>query len=171
MLLLYAFEIVCFMLYIEFLRYIYVPYILNTEYIGANEICWIYPTRLWLPSAPLAQFWYVLKEVKYGPMVIVHVICFMFFFVFFLVCLFISIIFQFLQLPALTTDIVSYHVLCCHDIRIFMVLSYGMKCWLVCACICRICVCVCAFSSPMSILPHSIECFGMIICKHVFHFQ
>ena len=50
---------------------------------------------------------------------------------FFLVCFFISIIFQFLQLPALTTDIVNYHVLCCHDIRIFMVLSYGMKCWLV----------------------------------------
>ena len=39
---------------------------------------------------------------------------------------------------------VSYHVLRCHDIRIFMVHSYGMKCWLGFACICRFCVCVCA---------------------------
>ena len=78
-------------------------------------------------------------------MVIVYVICFMFFFwFFFLVCFFISIKLQFLQLPALTPDTVSYHVLCCYDIRIFMVLYYGMKCWLGFACICRIlCVCVC----------------------------
>ena len=67
-----------------------------------------------------------------------------FFSFFFLVCLFISIKFQFLQLPALTPDTVSCHVLCCHDIRIFMVLYYGMKCWLGFACICRIlCVCLC----------------------------
>ena len=81
-----------------------------------------------------------------------------FLFVFFLVCFFISIQFQFLQLPALTPDTVSYHVLCCHDIRIFMVLYYGMKCWLGFACICRILcvyVCVCAFPSPMSILTYS----------------
>ena len=65
-----------------------------------------------------------------------------FLFVFFLVCFFISIKFQFLQLPALTPDAVSYHVLCCHDIHIFMVLYYRMKCWLGFACICRI-VCVC----------------------------
>ena len=71
-----------------------------------------------------------------------HVFLFVFFF--FLVCFFISIQFQFLQLPALTPDTVSYHVLCCHDIRIFMVLYYGMKCWLGFACICRIlCICVC----------------------------
>ena len=62
--------------------------------------------------------------------------------IFFLVCFFISIKFQFIQLPALTLDTVSYHVLCCHDIRIFMVLYYGMKCWLAFACICRI-LCVC----------------------------
>ena len=78
-----------------------------------------------------------------GPMVIVYVICFIFFSFFVLVCFFISIKFQFLQLPALTPDTVSYHELRCHDIRIFMVLSYGMKCWLGFACICRFFLCVC----------------------------
>ena len=51
-----------------------------------------------------------------------HCLCNMFHFFLF----FISIKFQFPQLQALTPDTVSYHVLCCHDIRIFMVLSYGM---------------------------------------------
>ena len=60
--------------------------------------------------------------------------------------------FNFFQLPALATDIVSYHVLCCHDIRIFLVLSYWMKCWLFFVCICRIFfVCVCIFLTNVNI--------------------
>ena len=85
----------------------------------------------------------------YCPCYMFHV-C-LFFRVFFLVCFFISIIFQFLQLPTLTTYIVSYHVLCCHDIRIFMVLSYGMKCWLFFACICKKNLCVCIFFTDVNI--------------------
>ena len=88
----------------------------------------------------------------------------------FVICFLISIKFWFILLSVLTTCIINYHVLCCHNTRVLMERSYGMKCCLLFYVYVE-CFSLRAFPLPMPILPHSIYCFGMISCKHVLHFS
>ena len=157
MLLLYAFEIVCFMLYIEFLRYIYVPYILNTIYRRKRNL-------LNLPYSPMitiCSLSTVMKCIKrsqiwsngYCPCYMFHF--FFFFFFFFLFVSSFQLYFNFFNYQP-WQRIVSVTMCCVVMTSVFswyFTMEWNAD-WFLCVYVEF--VCVCAFSSPMSILPHSI---------------
>ena len=110
MLLLYAFEIVCFMLFIEFCKlYLRTLDIKHQIYRRKRNLRNV-PYSSMITICSLSTVVTCVKEVKYGPMVIVYVICFIFFF-FFFSCLFLH--FNQISIPSTTSPDTGYCQLPC----------------------------------------------------------